>query len=644
MSKVHPIVLFVFMVVLSTGGTSQNAYIDSLKDALSKPASEIELYQTLSKLAVAYSDSNYSKSLEYWQKALTIAEKAGARHLVANALHQIGFSYMKQGEFRLSLENLENAASIYEHLDSTRNFAGLLNDIGLIYRNWGKYDKALENYIKALELSRQIGFPEGIGIASNSIGQIHFYRENYPKAIEYFKEYLDINSALGNKRAVAGASNNIASAYMEQKRYGEALEYFLKSLHIYDSLGIAIGVAIIQDNIGSLYFKQNLLDNALLYHQNALEIFESLNSPTRKCYTLKNLGQVLAAQGKTLRAIDKYQNALDLAKKIELRDVERDCYELLSSCYAKLGKYDQAYRLLQKHIALKDSILNAETVQKIEELQTRFERDRQDQQIANMNSKLKFQRIVFFISLLSILVLATVTFMLFIENRRKNFAIQQLELLSSQVLKNISDNICNLDVIKNGFELESFSMVWSVQPKQFEDTHKVPFYHFNIQGSTFCYVIATTKPNLCCDFVNLNIYNLVLSHFKENGEFSDSLASKINQYLTNDPILRSLGKNVIQIYPFVLNQKRILCLCPKNMGFRQYGSFILPNSYQWVNLRADDIIYLFANLDEPANVSEIRKVVKSIDLIDFPEQKELAINFLHTLELNSETLLIAFRV
>lgn len=644
MSKVRTIVLFVFLVVFSTGGTSQNAYVDSLKEALSKPASEIEHYQTLSKLAIAYSDSSYSKSLEYWQKALTFAEKAGARHLVANALHQIGFNYMKQGEFRLSLENLENAASIYEYLDSTENLAGLLNDIGLIYRNWGKYDKALENYIRALELSRQIGFSEGIGIASNSIGQIHFYRENYPKAIEYFKEYLDINTALGNKRAVAGASNNIASAYMELKRYDEALEYFLKSLHIYDSLGIAIGVAIIQDNIGSLYFKQNLLDNALLYHQNALEIFESLNSPTRKCYTLKNLGQVLFAQGKTLRAIDKYQEALDLAKKMELRDVERDCYELLSSCYAKLGSYDQAYSLLQKHIAIKDSILNAETVQKIEELQAQFERDRQDQLLATMNSKLKSQRIVFFISLFSILVLVTVTILLVIENRRKKNAIQQLESLSYQVLKNISDNISSLDVIKNGFEIESFSGSWNVQPKQSENTHKTFFSHFSIQGFTFCYAIATNKPNICRDFVNLNIFNLVLSHIKELGEFSDSLASKLNQYLTNDPILRSLGKNAIQVFPFVVSHKRILSLCPQNMAFRQYGSFVLPNSYQWVNLHTDDIIYLFANLAEPTKINEIRKVVKSIDLIDFPEQKELAINFLHTMELQNDTLVIAFKV
>lgn len=644
MSKVHTIVLFVFLVVRSTVGTSQNAFVDSLKDALSKPTSEIERYHTLSQLAIAYSDSNYSKSLEYWQKALTFAEKAGARHLVANALHQIGFNYMKQGEFRLSLENLENAASIYEYLDSTKNFAGLLNDMGLIYRNWGKYDKALECYIKALEMSKEIGFSEGIGIASNSIGQIHFYRENYPKAIEYFKEYLDINLALGNQRAAAGASNNIASAYLELKRFDEALEYFLRSLHIYDSLGIAIGVAIVQDNIGSLYFKQNLLDNALLYHQNALEIFESLNSPTRKCYTLKNLGQVLLAQGKITRAIEKFQSALELAKKIELRDVERDCYELLSSCYAKLGSYDEAYSLLQKYVAIKDSILNSETLQKIEELQAQFERDRQEQQLTSLNNKLKLQRTLFLLSVFSILVLISISTLLFIENRKKKNAIQQLESLSSKILINISDSICNLDVIKNGFELEFFSGTWSVQPNQSENILKTPFYHFNIQGFTFCYAIASTKPNLCCDFVNLNIYNLVLSHFKEVGEFSDSLTGKLNQYMTTDPILLSLGKNAIQVFPFVVSHKRILCLCPQNMAFRQYGSFVLPNSYQWVNLRTDDIIYLFANLAEPTKIQEIRKVVKSIDLIDFPEQKELAINFLHTMELQNDTLVIAFKV
>jgi len=629
---------------LFNSSLAQDSSIDSLNKALLKQESDLNRYKTLTELAIAYSDSNYEKSLDYWKSALSLANKLGKRELVANTYHQIGFSYMKMGEFRLSLENLESAGTIYKYLDSTRLYAGIQNDIGLIYRNWGKYDKALEYYLNALDLFRKLGDIEGVGIASNSIGQIHFYRENYPKAIEFFMEYLEINEAKGNSRAVAGASNNIASAYMELGKYDEALEYFLKSLHIYDSLGISIGVAIIQDNIGSLYFKQNLLDNALLYHQNALEIFQSLKSVTRVCYTQKNMGQVLLAQGKVERAIDMFRESLSKAKQIGLKDVESDCSKLLSECYVKTNNFQKAYSYLLDHIAIKDSILNSETLQKIEELQAQYERDKKEQEINAMNTKLRTQRLILFTAIGFSLVFISLFVLVVIENRKKKKAIVNLELLRNHLFHNISQNLCNLQMVKNSYEVEGyFSAWWEAKLKKSEE-EKSNFFHFTYKNYTFCYYVIAAEPNACCDFINFNIYNIVIEYIKNHGELNGGVLEPLSLYLTDDPIVKSLGKNSIKLYPFILHKKQILTLCPDNMAFRQFGSFIVNSTLQWTNLRTDDIAYLFGTSDDKSAMNELRKVVKSIDLMEFAEQKDLALNFIQTLELKEDAFIAAFKV
>gem|GEM_PF-745484 len=645
MQKLSPIALYAACVMLFNLGMAQNSPIDSLNQAFGIQTSEADRYRILSKLAIAYSDSNYERSLEYWQKAMEIAERTKERHWIANALHQIGFSYMKMGEFKLSLENLENAAAIYYYLDSAKLYAGIQNDIGLIYRNWGKYDKALEHYLNALEIYRQIGYAEGIGIASNSIGQIHFYRENYPKAIEFFREYLDINEIKGNKRSVAGASNNIASAYMELGQLDVALEYYLKSLQIYDSLGISIGVAIIQDNIGSLYYKQNQFDNALLYHQNALDVFESLKSVSRICYTQKNLGQVLLAQGNIKRAIGMFEASLKKAKEIGLKDAESDCNRLLSDCYVKLNDYPQAYGYLLAHIAIKDSILNSESIQKIEELQAQYESEMKEQEINAINAKLKTQRLFFLLSLIFMVALVVWVALMFFENRRRKSTLKNFELLRNHIFQNISQNLSNLEMVTKGFNLEGyFTAWWDARLQDRKEMGNHYFFHFSYRDYTFCYAVLNDQPNTCCDLLNINVYNIAIEYLQLHGEINQGLQDKINQYVANDPLFQSLGENTMLLFSFVLQNNRILSLCPENMAYRQFGSFIYSNSGQWVNLRPDDIVYLYGSSNGKDSLNEIRKIVKSIDLMEFAEQKELAYNFLQTFELNEDAFIVAFKV
>ncbi|QKG81010.1 tetratricopeptide repeat protein [Tenuifilum thalassicum] len=646
MRKFAYIPLLIFLVVLTYSSTAGVSYVDSLKVALkSLDNRSKEKYETLIKLAKAYSDTNYSVSLEYWQEAFQTAQKIGDRGLIADVYHQIGYTYMNQGEYKTSLENLENAAAIYRDLDSLKSYAGILNDIGLIYRNWGKYDKALEYYLKALDISKTINYHEGVGMTSNSIGQIYYYREDYSNAINFFKEYYNASKQLGNARAVAGASNNIASSYLELGKNDEALEYFLKSLKIYDSLGISIGVAIIQDNIGSLYYKQKLYDNALLYHLNALEIFESLQSPARICYTKKNIGEVLLAQGKIDRAIEMFDSSIKIAKEIGLKDVERDSYKFLSECYNSKQNYKKAYDFLLNHMVIKDSILNSESIQKLEELRAQYENEKKEQELQAISSKLKTQRTFVYVSAAFIALLISIIALFYLENKKKKRAISRLESLKNYIFQNFTQNICNLDIIKTDKSLvEPFNNSWDLFDLGVEIGNKLSFYHFKIGSYTICYYISHPQNMPCCDIINFNIYIKISKFIKDNGEVNEKLTEEIHQYLKAETLLKFFNENDLILYPFVLKGKKILSLCPKNMALRQFGSFIYYDNSQWMNIRESDIVYIFGSARDIKVNNELRKIVKSIDLLEFDEQREMTINLLKTENLIEDVFISAFKV
>lgn len=423
----------ILFISISLNANSEN--LDSLINRLPTQKADTSHYQLLSKIAIAYSDSNYAKSIEYWQKALVLSEKINQQKLVADTYHQLGYCYQNMGEFSLALKNLNNAADIYTNLNDKKSLAGVLNDLGLIYRNWGKYDQALENYLQGLKIFDEIRDIEGSAIISNSIGQIYYYRENYPKAIDYFIRYFEVNQKLNNPRAVAGAANNIASAYLEIKKYEDALHYYLKALSIYDSLNLKIGVGIIRDNIGSLFYEKQQFDDALLYHNSALVVFKELNSPVRISNTLKNIGLIYLKQKRTEAAISRLNESLTIATQIGQKDAIRDVSQILAEAYHANGNFKLAYEYLIRHVAIKDSMLNAESVEKLERLQAEFDAEQNENELQAIKLQVNLKRNILYAFVAFASILVFLGYMLHRENQAKKNAKKSIEKLKAEIFE-----------------------------------------------------------------------------------------------------------------------------------------------------------------------------------------------------------------
>lgn len=392
-----------FLLTISFGlflihSSAQNRTIDSLISSLKSQKVDSNIYKTSLLVAKAYADSAYDKSLIYFKRALDVAEKSRDRKKVAHIFHQIGSMYQRKGEFSQALVNYNNALEIHKFLKNKRGIGQLLNDIGLIYKTWGKYDNALENYFNALKLFDEIGDDVNCAMASNNIGQIYYYRSEFEKSIEYFKKYLEVNKKNNAPRAVAGAANNIASAYMEIGKLDDALSFFVRSMRIYDSLKIKIGVAIIKDNIGSLFLRKKQYNDALLYNSEALKIFEEIGSQPRICASLLNVGLAYSKLNQPEIAINYLNRSLNIALSIKQKETQKEVYEALSEVYFQTKQYEKSLLDYKLYVQIKDSLLNAETIGKIESVQAEYESQKKEKELAEINHKLHNQKILAIIS------------------------------------------------------------------------------------------------------------------------------------------------------------------------------------------------------------------------------------------------------
>ena len=114
----------------------------------------------------------------------------------ATSYNNIGLTYDYLGDYTKALEYLQKALDIREkvlgkeHPDTATSY----NNIGSVYDDQGDYTKALEYYQKALDIQEKVLGKEHPSTATsyNNIGMVYKSQGDFPKAIQYLQKAFDI--------------------------------------------------------------------------------------------------------------------------------------------------------------------------------------------------------------------------------------------------------------------------------------------------------------------------------------------------------------------------------------------------------------------------------------------------------------------
>lgn len=633
----HKSIINLLLVLFSLQGYTQNRSLDSLIHEFKTETVDTNKYNLCVKIAKAYSDSAYDKSLTYLNTALEIAQRSSDRNKLAQAYHQIGILYHKKGEFPTALKNYNDALIVHEYLKNKRGIGQMLNDIGLIYKTWGKYEKALEYYINALKLFDEIGDQESVSIASNNIGQIFYYRNDYEKAIEYFTKYLDFNKKNDYPRAVAGAANNIASAYMELNKLDLALNYYLLSLKIYDSLKIKLGVGVTNDNIGSLYLRQQKYIEALSYHNSALKIFEGSGSQSRTCVTLQNIGVANIKLRDYDKAIGYLERSLDLAKKLNLKETQKDVYANLSEVFQYNKQFEKAFACQTLYQQIKDSLINAETIGKIETIQAEYESQKKENELAEINKKLDYQKKLFLFFVVLFLVFLFLIVLAIRENIQKkkiiNISKEQNSIVNRALNKLSGDYISLSNQIIDIKSLFSDTEIINSRVSVIDSPSYVSIQTDQIR----CFAFAT--------ITNRSInYNVVLQSIIEflktgiNEKIANSLFDRYISFIKNHSswsiIIEDVDSVEIDFWIFDLTaRKHIYIGSNKAYCLRNGVTVKLESNCEWSDARKDDVFYFISGelcdlseqFDKNSIVKSVEKTLFGSTAKSFEDQKDILV-------------------
>ncbi|HET6723026.1 MAG TPA: tetratricopeptide repeat protein [Chitinophagaceae bacterium] len=384
---------------------------------------------------IFFDEGNFDSALYMYRKCLKIREETSDEQGIADCNNNIGNVHQKQGNYAEALKCAKNALAVREKIKDYNGIASSYGNIGIIYKELGKYNEALQSYFSSLKLAETIGDKKIMANAFGNIGNVYSLQGNLPEALKNQLESLKIKKEMGYKMGISISCDNIGVLYAKQENFSEALKYFQQASKINDELGDKFGQVYNFTNFGGAYYEQakilikknqnrslieDKLDSSLKYFKDALSISLQIGNKKGSAMSYYNLGNVYrekedynaalkndSAALKIFKAIGEkygtamthnafgdvfikmsvknnskqnYNNAsqnlnksLHIAEEIGSKELIRSIYESFAELYNVSMDYKRALDFTNLYYALRDSILNKQSLQKMEGLRLQYE-------------------------------------------------------------------------------------------------------------------------------------------------------------------------------------------------------------------------------------------------------------------------------
>src|SRR6266404_2470624 len=285
----------------------------------------------------------YDKAHAHYEKAV----QADPKHL--EALRGIGQVEYERGNPQASLDYLNRALSLAVEVNNRQGKAIVLQNLGEAYRLLNRPQDALQNFQQSFDIKQQIGDKKGMATSLDQIALVYGLLGKSAEAEKTYKQELDIRKDLGDQDGLGEALLNFGY-FLMGIRNEEALRNMKQSLQIQMQLGNQPNQVKCLANIGAIYGLMAKYDDALVYHQQAVDLLHKVQMPGALATELNNVGVAYFMIGQFDQALQNYLQALDQARKAGSKDVIAEASDGIAELFAAQGRLGAALNAQQESV------------------------------------------------------------------------------------------------------------------------------------------------------------------------------------------------------------------------------------------------------------------------------------------------------
>lgn len=381
-------ILFFIFIFFNVSHFLSITQSDSLIIKLSQTHDKKQKAEILCRLAGIEASKNVDLSNRYAKQALKEIEEdisEDASRLSAKLYRILGVNYFYNGHNDSSIIACEKALAISRKMNDNAGIAEAYNSMQTAYREIGNYSKAVEVSSQAQRYFEKDNNLKGQAKAILNIGILYGDQKLNKRSLEYLNKAKVLFFKLHDTAQWANAITRVGNVYMDNELHDSAKIMYLKALSLFQGINHKRGIAVIYNNLAGLT-KVCTVEESLKYYEAALKVRMELGDKVSVCMIYGNIGSTYINKKNYIKALEYLDKSLTMAIEINSKENLPNLYKMIAGCYKKQGQTLKAFDALSKYAELKDSLFNKESIEKIEEIQTKYETEKKEQEIVLLNS------------------------------------------------------------------------------------------------------------------------------------------------------------------------------------------------------------------------------------------------------------------
>ncbi len=340
-------------------------------------------------------------ALYYFNKTIEWADKIGNNNLLLQAYSYKSRIFRNRGDLDRAYELLIEYEREATRLQDGVHMQNVAESIGHFFTVKGEDDKAIIYFKKGIRLAKQYNI------------------DAYYSLTSLAGSYIDTDSIDLARLKLKEAVDEIERVYLEDE-YDQG--YAFKKMSAHRTLGYLYAQKI-QD-----------YDSALFFFQLGLEEAEQLNHKESIAETRENIAQTYQTLGQNRKALSTRLANYGLLQEVSNINLRIQVEKHMAENYEVLGQYEKAIEHFKINRQLSDSMLNIEQLEAVARMETEFETEKKEQEIALLNARNDRQQarqVAFIVAgSLLIIILAIVVFALKSKQRANRLITSQKESLA----------------------------------------------------------------------------------------------------------------------------------------------------------------------------------------------------------------------
>jgi two-component sensor histidine kinase len=340
---------------------------------------------------------------------LVTAQTLGAQPSVFDSLYA-AFAQAKTDSAKLEasfeiIQNLEDYQLDEQKkwVDTTAEIAARMKGHLMDYRrqlylaNWhrmsGDFKEGYELAIHCAQKFKEMGddFLQSSALFEAGTALSEF---NPTTAMEVLKEAAELGRKAGKETLRARCLVNMAYA-MELAKLNQTDEYrrtLEESLEVMEGIGDLDGVLVGNFNLVEYYARKRQFGQARQRVAAMRAMLEKVEDEVYFIYPLVAEGNILMAEGSPEKALKNYEAGWKVVKDYGIVEGQLELFPVIIKAYAAVGDYKSAFLFSENYQTMRDSMVSLEKTRTVQHLQTRYETEKKEAQIAAQKADLARSR------------------------------------------------------------------------------------------------------------------------------------------------------------------------------------------------------------------------------------------------------------